>query len=108
MRPILPRLTPALLTALLLLPIASTLMPAPASAFDETKAGSRAEDVLAKTTDMFLVRPLSVLRFTAGVALFVPAAIFAAPGGGENVREVYDVLIENSVDYAFRRKLGDF
>ncbi len=96
----------ALLGALLLLPL-SALSTSPASALDLEWADSRAEGVAAKTADALLVRPLSCLRFVASVVLFVPAAIVALPGGGDNVREVYDTLVDSSVDYAFRRKLGE-
>ena len=99
----------ALLGALLLLPLSplSPLSTSPASALDLEWADSQAEDVAAKTADALLVRPLSCLRFVASVVLFVPAAIVALPGGGDNVKEVYDTLVESSVDYAFRRKLGE-
>ncbi|HEB89669.1 MAG TPA: hypothetical protein ENI85_08875 [Deltaproteobacteria bacterium] len=109
MRPDLPRRSLALLAALLLLllPAGSLLTPTQASALDATWEGSKAEEGVAKTADALLIRPLSVLRFAVGIAFFVPAALFAAPGGRENVEEVYDVLVARSVDYAFRRKLGE-
>lgn len=69
--------------------------------------GSTAEHVLAQTVDVVLIRPLALLRVAVGAAIFLPAALVTAPGGRTNIEEVYDIFVAESVDYAFRRKLGD-
>ena len=99
-----PRRFLALLGALLLLASA----PGSALAGDFRWEDSKAEDVVAKVSDALIVRPLACLKFAASVAFFVPAAIFAAPGGRASIEDVYDTLVESSVDYAFRRKFGEF
>ena len=100
----LPRRLLALLGAFLLLSSA----PGSALAGDFRWENSKAEDVAAKVSDALVVRPLACLKFAVSVAFFVPAAIIAAPGGRAGIEDVYETLVESSIDYAFRRKLGEF
>ncbi|HPG28398.1 MAG: hypothetical protein H6748_00370 [Spirochaetaceae bacterium] len=70
--------------------------------------GSAAEDVLAKGVDVLIVRPLAALRVAVGAVFMAPAALFAAPSGREGLDGAYEVLLEEPIDYAFVRELGEF
>jgi hypothetical protein len=70
--------------------------------------GSRGEDALAKGVDALIVRPLASARVVIGALMFLPAALLSSPSGREGFDAAYDTLIEEPVEYAFRRELGDF
>jgi hypothetical protein len=70
--------------------------------------GSKAEDATAKGVDALFVRPLAAIRVAVGAVFMVPASLFAAPGGRETLDAAYEVLLEQPIEYAFRRELGDF
>ncbi len=70
--------------------------------------GSAAEDMIAKGLDAVLVRPLAAARVVVGAAFLVPASLFASPGGMDSVRAAYEVLVDEPVEFAFKRELGDF
>ena len=70
--------------------------------------GSRGEDVLAKGVDALIVRPLASARVVVGAIMFIPAALISAPSGREGFDTAYDTLIQEPMEYAFQRELGDF
>ena len=80
--------------------------------------GSTAQQVVSTGLDVTIVRPLAAVRAIFGAILLVPASILASPAcvmnlfTGEDCRPVfeapYDVLVGEPVEYAFRRKLGEF
>jgi hypothetical protein len=70
--------------------------------------GSKAEDVLAKSVDAVLIRPIAAARVIVGAAFFIPASLFSAAGGADSVRAAYEILLDEPIEYAFKRELGDF
>ena len=70
--------------------------------------GSAAEDVIAKGLDAMLIRPLGFVRVAIGAMFLVPASLFSAPGGLDSIRGAYEVLLEEPMEFAFKRELGDF
>jgi hypothetical protein len=70
--------------------------------------GSAAEDMIAKGLDAVLIRPLATARVIVGAAFLVPASLFAAPGGLDSIKSAYEVLVDEPVEFAFKRELGDF
>lgn len=82
------------------------LTPTQAAAW--TWEGSPAEDVVAKTVDALVIRPMATVRAAIGAAMMVPAALFSLPSGREGVEGAYEILIEAPVEFAFRRPLGEF
>ncbi|MBJ22536.1 MAG: hypothetical protein GY910_07005 [bacterium] len=79
---------------------------APAAAIEWE--GSTAENILAKTIDAAIVRPLASVRVVLGGILAVPAMILASPSGKEGIDGAYEVLLSQPIEYAFARELGDF
>ncbi len=70
--------------------------------------GSAAEDVIAKGLDALVIRPLGAARVVIGAVFLVPASLFSSPGGLDSLRAAYEVLLEEPIEYAFMRELGDF
>ena len=70
--------------------------------------GSKAESVLIQSLDALVVRPLATVRVVAGALFFLPASLFSSPSGREGFNGAYDIFIAEPIEYAFRRKLGDF
>lgn len=70
--------------------------------------GSRGEDILAKGVDALIVRPLASARVVVGAVMFLPAALLASPSGQEGFDAAYDTFIQEPMEYAFQRELGDF
>ena len=66
------------------------------------------EDVIAKGLDAMLIRPLGAVRVAIGAMFLVPASLFSAPGGLDSIRGAYEVLLEEPMEFAFKRELGDF
>ena len=64
-------------------------------------------EMTAKAVDVVLVRPLAAARVVVGALMFIPAALFSLPMGQEGFGEAYDTLIDEPVEYAFRRKIGE-
>jgi len=69
--------------------------------------GSATEDVIAKGLDAVLIRPLAAARVVVGAVFLIPASLFAWPGGMDSISAAYEVLVDEPVEYAFRRELGD-
>ena len=70
--------------------------------------GSAAEDVLANSVDVLIVRPLASIRVLLGGLLMIPASLLASPGGKPAIDDAYQVLVEEPMEYAFEREIGDF
>jgi hypothetical protein len=68
---------------------------------------SEFQDITVKTVDVVFVRPLAAARVFVGALMFVPAALFSLPMGQEGFDAAYDTLIDEPMEYAFRRKLGE-
>jgi hypothetical protein len=87
--------------------LACLLRPAAAGAADATFGASvrRAADA---TFDVLILRPTGLAVSVVGLGLFVPAALFSAPGGEIPVREAWDRFVVTPVRYTFTRPLGDF
>jgi len=99
-----PTALPSVLSCLILAVTLASAQPALAQGFE----GSKTEDVMAKGLDALLVRPLGAVRVVVGAAFLIPASLLASPGGMESVRAAYEVLVDEPVEFAFRRELGDF
>jgi len=79
--------------------------------------GSGAEQAVITGLDMLIVRPLAAVRAGVGTVLLVPAAIIASPGclvnlvDGADCRGIYEapyeVLVNDTYEYAFRRPMGE-
>ena len=91
--------------ATLLLVAPHTLVATPSAAAWEGSAG---EDVLATSIDVLIVRPLASIRVLLGGLLMVPASLLASPGGKPAIEDAYQVLVEEPMEYAFEREIGDF
>lgn len=65
-----------------------------------------AEEGAGKAFDILVFRPLGTLRVIVGAAMMLPAVVFAAPSG--EIKTVYEILLEEPIEYAFERELGDF
>lgn len=97
-------LAATLMVAALLLPAA----PVQAAPWDWEFEGSKAEDVLATGIDLVIVRPLASARVVVGFLFFLPAAALSAPSGREGFDGAYDLMIQEPVEYAFVREIGQF
>ncbi|MBW2424099.1 MAG: hypothetical protein JRG86_07615 [Deltaproteobacteria bacterium] len=99
------RIAFAALTALLLLT-------APTSAWAQDDRwrweGSQAEEITAKSVDALIIRPLATIRVAVGAALMLPACLLASPSGREGIDGAYEVLLEEPLEYAFTREMGEF
>lgn len=70
--------------------------------------GSKAERIIATGVDAVLVRPIAAIRVVIGGIFFLPASLLASPTGREGISGAYDIFLVEPIDYAFRRKLGEF
>jgi hypothetical protein len=60
----------------------------------------------AMTADLVFSRPLGLVAFVAGAAVFVVSIPFSALGG--NTEQAYQKLVADPAAYTFRRPLGEF
>ncbi len=98
-----PTVLPSFLSCLILAVMLLGAQPVFAQGFE----GSATEDAIAKGLDAVLIRPLAAARVVVGAAFLIPASLFASPGGLDSIRAAYEVLVDEPVEYAFRRELGD-
>jgi hypothetical protein len=88
----------------------SILVASPAFAADSASFSwedSRAQDVTAKTLDVLIVRPLAAIRVIFGALIFVPTFLISLPMGQEGFDGAYEILIDDPIEYAFLRDIGD-
>ena len=79
--------------------------------------GSTADRIISTGIDVSIVRPLAAVRAGVGAVMLVPAVIFASPGCAVNLIQgtdcrpnfeaPYELLVQEPVEYAFGRKLGE-
>ena len=70
--------------------------------------GSQAEEITAKGVDALIIRPLATVRVAVGAALMLPACLLASPSGREGIDGAYEILLEEPMEYAFTREMGEF
>jgi hypothetical protein len=70
--------------------------------------GERFYDAGKVAYDLALLRPVSAVRTVVGSVAFLPMALFALPGGRENIHQAYEVLIGCPFELTFQRPLGKF
>jgi len=58
--------------------------------------------------DLIILRPVGLFTTLVGGALFVPAALMAAPSGAEGIRGAWDVFVAPSFQSTFQNPLGEF
>lgn len=88
---------------------AAVLVAAPAAA--QGAGGGfvgRLQQVSAASFDLLVLRTTGFVRTCVGTAFFVPAAVIAAPGGLDPIREGFERFVEGPGSYTFTRPLGDF
>jgi hypothetical protein len=73
-----------------------------------TEAVSDGPSVASKIFDCVILRPFGFATTIVGGALFVPAAVLAAPGGADNIKDAWEHFVAASVENTFKRPLGDF
>jgi hypothetical protein len=61
-----------------------------------------------KIFDCAVLRPFGFATILVGGALFVPAAVLAAPSGADNIRTAWEHFVAAPVENTFERPLGDF
>jgi hypothetical protein len=77
-------------------------------ALDEEKSlESPRPNTGAMVFDVLVARPLGLVVLTVGAAAFIPAALIAAPGGMDSVKEALQLFVTGPVDYVFQRPLGE-
>jgi hypothetical protein len=57
--------------------------------------------------DLLILRPVGIATMIVGGAIFVPAALMAAPGGPGNVRAAWETFVAPSVERTFMTPLGE-
>ena len=76
-------------------------------AYEEVAAErSRVAEIGAKTMDAMLLRPLGAVSTLAGLPFFLVSAPMLAPTGA--VGDSWDLFVQTSADYTFKRALGEF
>jgi len=108
MRPSRSRWHVAPLLAAMILLCAAPALAADGDASGFVWEGSAAQNVIAKGVDALIVRPLASVRVAVGAALMIPAAILSSPSGREGFDGAYEVLLEQPMEYAFSRPMGEF
>ncbi|HIE94639.1 MAG TPA: hypothetical protein EYQ83_17940 [Acidobacteria bacterium] len=53
------------------------------------------------------VRPLAAIRFIFGALIFVPTFLISLPMGQEGFDGAYEIFIDDPIEYAFLRDIGD-
>jgi hypothetical protein len=114
------RPSPALRIAAVVLLVAWSAAPAPGFAADEGEEAKPPpapveqhwyDPVMHETDigiDLMVVRPLALVTFVSGVALFLPAALLTAPNGWDSIKEAYGRFVTEPGEYFYSRPLGEF
>jgi hypothetical protein len=58
--------------------------------------------------DALVLRPTGLVVAMVGMALFVPAALLASPGGSRPISEARDYFVRTPTDFLTARPLGEF
>jgi len=101
---------------------AALLLALPALAADEIEAepaveaevAAKGADAVAKPRgrdfdqlfDLFIMRPVGLVRTIVGGVFFVPAALLVAPTGAEGVQFAWEQFVAPSVERTFKTPLG--
>jgi hypothetical protein len=83
------------------------LLASPAAAVEPaTPWYATAEKIAAGTFDVLLLRPLGVLSTVGGFTCYAITLPFSAING--DIKTPWEMFVMESVDFTFRRPLGDF
>jgi len=90
----------------LLAMIACVSLPSPALAAEVPEAPSPSTGDM--IFDALVLRPTGLVVAMVGMALFVPAALLASPGGSRPVSEARDYFVRTPTDFLTARPMGEF
>ena len=63
---------------------------------------------IAVVVDLYILRPLGLLRLALGIAAFVPVGLMTAPNGKESLQTALDLFVTYPLKDVFVRKPGRF